>query len=136
MALNESITPADYPRLACPSAITSGMPVLIGNLAAVAQTAYDSRDGKASFMLVGAHILTVIGQSTQSPVSGLAVKPGDELFANGTLDVTTNITYNLTIDKTRGSMPFGNYIGTGIASGATDTAAVVRLKVSGYGPPQ
>lgn len=119
----------------CPSAVTSGMPVLIGTLAAVAMDAYDSSTGGTTFCLDGDYILTVIAQSTQSPVSGLQINPGDELFATGTLDSTTNVTYNLTIDKTRGNTPFGNYDGpTAILSGVTNTAAIVRLKTGGSGP--
>ena len=120
---------------ACPSAVTSGMPVLIGTLAAVAMDAYDSSTGGTTFCLDGTFALTVSAASTQSPVSGLAVNPGDELFASGTLDSTTGVTYNLTIDKTRGNTPFGNYdYTTAIASGATSTTAPVRLKVGGSGP--
>ena len=119
----------------CPSAVTSGMPVLIGTMAAVALDAYDSSTGGTTFQMDGTYALTVIAQSTQSPVSGLQVNPGDELFASGTLDATTGITYNLTIDKTRGNCPFGNYDwDTVILSGVTNTAAPVRLKVGGSGP--
>lgn len=120
---------------ACPAAVTSGMPVLIGTLAAVAMDAYDSSTGGATFNLDGSYALTVIGQSTLSPVSGLQVNPGDELFATGTLDTATNVTYNLTIDKTRGNTPFGNLDQLSpILSGVTNTAAIVRLKVGGSGP--
>jgi len=121
----------------CPSAVTSGMPVLIGTMAAVAIDAYDSSLGGTTFELTGTYGLTVIGQSAQSPVSGLQVNPGDELFASGTLDATTGVTYNLTIDKTRGNCPFGNYDPTNgetIASGVTNTYAPVRLKEGGSGP--
>src|SRR5689334_13429281 len=96
-------TPQSNRWYPCPSAVTSGMPVLIGTLAAVALDAYDSSTGGTTFCLTGTFALTVIAQSTQSPVSGLAVNPGDELFASGTLDATTGVTYNLTIDKTRGN---------------------------------
>lgn len=120
---------------ACPSAVTSGMPVLIGSMAGVAMDAYDSSLGGTVFCLDGDYSLTVIAQSTQSPVSGQQINPGDELFASGTLDATTGVTYNLTIDKTRGNCPFGNYEGPGpILSGVTNTAAAVRLKMGGSGP--
>ena len=62
----------------------------------------------------------------------MQINPGDLLFASGTLDSTTNITYNLTIDKTRGNCPFGNYEGpTAILAGVTNTNAAVRLKIGG-----
>ncbi len=126
-----------YSRFAlCPSAVTSGMPVLLGTVAAVALDAYDSSLGGTVFCLDGSYSLTVIAQSTQSPVSGVQVNPGDELYASGTLDSTTNVTYNLTIDKTRGNCPFGNYEGTSpILSGVTNTAAAVRLKIGGSPGP-
>jgi hypothetical protein len=119
----------------CPSAVTSGMPVLIGTMAAVALDAYDSSTGGTTFNLDGSFALTVIGQSQQSPNSVQAIAPGQELFASGTLDATTDVTYNLTIDVTRGNCPFGNLDqNTGIAAGVTNTSAVVRLKGGGSGP--
>lgn len=121
----------------CPSAVTSGMPVLIGTQAAVAMDDYDSSTGGTTFCLDGSYNLTVIGQSTQSPNSVQTVNVGDELYASGTLDATTNITYNLTIDKTRGNCPFGNLESpvAGITAGVTSTTAVVRLKVGGSPGP-
>ena len=121
---------------ACPSGVTSGMPVLIGTQAAVAMDAYDSSTGGTTFYMDGSYFLTVIAQSTQSPVSGEQINPGDELYAAGTLDTTTGITYSLTIDKTRGNCPFGNYEGPGpILPGVTNTSAMVRLKVGGSPGP-
>ncbi len=120
----------------CPSAVTSGMPVLIGTQAAVAMDAYDSSIGGTVFCLDGSYLLTVIAQSTQSPVSGLQINPGDELYASGTHDATTGVTYNLTIDVTRGNCPFGNYEGTApILAGVTNTLAAVRLKIGGSPGP-
>lgn len=111
------------------------MPVLIGTLAAVAMDAYDSSTGGTTFCLDGSYALSVIGQSTASPVSGLQINPGDELFAAGTLDAPTGVTYSLTIDKTRGNTPFGNLDqNSPILSGVTNANAVVRLKVGGSGP--
>lgn len=115
----------------CPSGVTSGMPVLIGTIPAVAMDAYDSSTGGTTFCLDGSYALTVIGQSQQSPLSGLQINPGDLLFASGTLDTTTNITYNLTIDKTRGNTPFGNLDqNSPILSNVTNTSAIVRIPAS------
>jgi len=112
----------------CPSSVTKGMPVLIGTMPAVAVDNYNATLGGCQFVLVGVASLTVIAQSTQSPVSGLTLRPGDELFASGSLDATTNVTTALTIDKTRGNAPFGNYVGTAtITAGVTTTNALVRL---------
>jgi hypothetical protein len=119
----------------CPSGVTSGMPVLIGTRAAVALDAYDSSLGGTTFRFSGSFALTVNASSSQSPVSGFAINPGDELFASGTYDATTNITYSLTIDKTRGNTPFGNLDqNTPVAAGTTGATAVVKLKEGGSGP--
>lgn len=116
----------------CPSGVTAGMPVLIGTIAAVAIDNYDANLGGTTFQLDGDYALTVIAQSTQSPVSGLTLRPGDELYARGTYDATTGVEYSLTIDKTRGNCPFGNYVGTAtITAGVTSTTAPVRLKQGG-----
>ncbi len=129
-------TQANNRWYACPTQVTSGMAVLIGTQAAVAMDAYDSSTGGTTFCLDGSFFLTVIGQSSMSPVSGLQINPGDELYAQGTLDATTGVTYSLTIDKTRGNCPFGNYEGPGaILSGVTNTNAEVRLKVGGSPGP-
>lgn len=117
----------DVIQLAAPAAVTKGMPVLIGTTPGVAIDDYNAATGRCVFCLEGIYALTVIAQSTQSPVSGLAVKPGQEIFATGgTLDATTNITTGITLDKTRGGVPFGMCFSS-ITSGNTDTAAVVRL---------
>ena len=79
--------------------------------------------------------VTVSSGEMEIHVAHGEINPGDELFASGTLDSTTGITYSLTIDKTRGNCPFGNYEGPGpILSGVTNTSAMVRLKVGGSGP--
>ncbi len=126
--LNQLYPDGSVIQLPAPSAITKGMPVLVGQMPAVAVDNYNATTGRCTFLFDGIFSLTVIAQSTQSPVSGLAVKPGDELFASGTLDATTNITYSLTIDKTRGNIPFGNFLGsTALVAGTTNTSAVVRI---------
>jgi hypothetical protein len=119
---------------ACPSAITSGMPVYIGDtignpIPAVAMDAYDSSTGGTTFNLDGTYALTVIGQSTKSPISGEQIGPGDMIFATaGNTDATTGVSYNLTLDATRGGVPFGNLDqSTPILSGVTNTSALVRL---------
>lgn len=124
----------------CPSGITSGMPVLIGDMPAVAVDAYSSVTLGTSFVFEGVYALTVIGQSTASPNSPQKVLPGAQLFATGTLDTPTNITYNLTIDVTRGNIPFGMYFpvnaftAQSILAGATVTTAPVKLNPAASGP--
>ena len=71
----------------------------------------------------------MIGQSAESPVSTHKINPGDKIYATGTLDTTTNVTYNLTLDANSSNTFFG-YLdpqSPSIAAGATDTAASVLL---------
>lgn len=131
--LNQLLPNGDTGFFLCPSAVTSGMPVLIGDMPAVAVDAYSSTTGGTTFVFAGVYALTVIAQSSKSPISGLDVLPGDQLFATGTFDAPTNVTYNLTIDKTRGNIPFGAYFPVNaqtaqkITSGATNTTAPVKI---------
>jgi len=138
MATNQAIDGRWMINVLVPSACTVGMPVLVGSLAGVIvalQPIPTPTSPVSATIDTGrdCYNLTVIGQSTKSPVSGLALKPGDEIFAGGTYDATTNVTYNLTLDATRGNTPFGNVL-VAIASGATNTATPVRLKDGGSGP--
>jgi hypothetical protein len=117
----------------CPTGVTSGMPVLIGNIAAVAMDAYDASTGGTTFYTDGSYTLTVIAQSQISPTSGVQINTGATIYASGTLDPTTNVTYNLTLDVTRGNAPFGVLDAGGpILSGTTSTTAVVRLLSGGW----
>lgn len=123
-------TPTSRRFKACPTTIVSGDPVLIGTTPAVALDDYQAVTGGTTFLLGGSFALTVIGQTTESPSTPAAIKPGDKLYATGTLDVATNITHSLTIDANSSNTEFGTLDPTAVAvgSGATDTAAIVRLK--------
>lgn len=138
--LNQLLPSGEVGFFLCPSAVTSGMPVLIGDMPAVAIDAYSSVTGGTTFAFEGVYALTVIGQSTKSPVENETVKPGDQLFATGTLDATTNVTYNLTIDKTRGNIPFGTYFPVNsqsaqtVPAGNTVTTAPVKINPAAAGP--
>ena len=120
---------------ACPAAVTSGMACLIGGfggrlaMAAVALDAYDSSTGGTTFCLDGSYALSVAANSTASPATGLEIYPGDPIYATGTYDATTGVTYSLTLDVTVGNHHFG-YLdqGSPILAGVTNTAAIVRLK--------
>jgi hypothetical protein len=138
MATNQAIDGRWRINVPVPAAVTVGMPVLVGVLSGVVlalQPMPTPLSPTSATIDTGddCYNLTVIGQSSQSPVSGLAIQPGDELFASGTYDATTNVTYNLTIDKTRGNTPFGNALSS-VASGVTSTTCIVRLKDGGSGP--
>lgn len=115
--------------IACPSTVKAGDAVLIGSIPAVALDDFQSNVGGTTFLFGGSFNLTVIGQNSESPVVGAAIKPGDKLYAKGTLDVTTNVTTGLTIDANSNNTFFG-YLDPSsptINSGVTDTAATVML---------
>lgn len=115
----------------CPSAVTAGMIVMIGLLPAVAVDDYNAKNGGTTFRFAGVFGLTVVAATIVSPVTGSTVNPGDKIYATGTLDNATNITYNLTLSKATGGTPIGVYAGTvALASGTTNTGAAVKLKES------
>jgi predicted RecA/RadA family phage recombinase len=120
--------PANAKFVACPSTVKAGDLVLVGALPGVAVDDYNSRNGGTTFRFTGEFLLTVIGATVVSPVTGSAVKPGDKIYATGTLDATTNCTTGLTLSKASGGTLVGSYSGTGIASTVTDTSAPVKLK--------
>lgn len=123
-------TPTSRRFAVCPSTVKAGDPVLIGKIPAVALDDYQSNTGGTTFLLNGTFQLSVIAVTQISPAVGAAINPGDPLYAEGTLDSTTNITTGLTISATSGDTPFGHLDPSAaiISSGATDTAALVCLE--------
>lgn len=122
--------PADAQFFPCPTTVHGGDLCLIGGLPGVAVDDYTAQNGGTTFRFAGTFALTVIAATVVSPITGSAVKPGDKLYATGTLDATTNVTTGLTISKASGGTQVGSYAGTGIVSAQTDTAALVKLKES------
>jgi hypothetical protein len=123
-------TPTNSRFALCPSSIVAGQPVLLGTIPAVALNAYSALTGGATFYLNGSFFLTVIGQSAESPVTTHEIHQGDDLYATGTLDTATNVTYNLTIDANSGNTKFGHYDPNNaavITAGATNAQAIVEL---------
>ena len=115
------------PRFAkCPTTVKSGDAVLIGAEAAVALNDYQSNTGGATFYTNGSFSLTVNGSSTHSPLTGLAINPGDKVYASGTLDAGTNVTTGLFLSGDSSDTVFGilDVDQTAVGSGATVTAAV------------
>lgn len=123
-------TPTSRRFAPCPTTILAGDPVLIGDIPAVALNDYQSVTGGTVFLLNGSFTLTVVAVTQISPAVGAAMKPGDNVYAVGTLDSTTNITYDLTLSATTGDTFFGRLdpSGSGISSAATDTEAIVILE--------
>lgn len=126
-------TPTQARQVTMPAGagIKAGDPLLVGKEPCVALDDYQSNIGGATCYFGGSYALAVIGQSAESPSVGAAIKPGDKIYATGTLDATTNVTYGLTLDVNTGNTLFG-YLDpvytAGVTSGATNTSAVVRLQ--------
>ncbi len=126
-------TPTSRRFALCPTGIVAGQPVLLGTQPAVALDSYQSNLGGTTFDTGGSFTLTVIGRSQVSPQVGAAIKPGGSVYATGTLDSTTNVTYDLELNAVTSGTLFGmidpSYT-AGVGSGVTDTAATVRVKGS------
>lgn len=129
--------PANARFYPCPSSILAGDPVLIGGvLPAVALNDYEAGSGPEGengtvFRLSGTFQLTLVAATVVSPITGSAVKPGEKVFATGTLDSSTGVIHDLTLSKANGGVVFGSYDGESIqTSGTTDTEAPVKLKES------
>lgn len=112
-------------------AILPGTPLLIGQIPCVTLDGNQYAVGAPSVVCLfgGSFDLTVIGQSVESPQTTHKINPGDKIYATGTLDVTTNVTYNLTLDANSGNTFFGflDPQSPSIAAGATDANASVLL---------
>lgn len=123
-------TPTSARFCACPSTVKAGDLVLVGAEPACALNDYQANQGGATFYFNGTFLGTVIGSSTHSPYTGAAINPGDKLYASGTLDTGTNVTTGLLITVDASDTPFGHLdptYGNKVSSGATNTAAPVRL---------
>ena len=124
-------TPTSPRFVLCPSTVKSGDLVLVGKNPACALNDYQSNSGGATFYFSGTFTGTVIGSSSHSPYTPEAINPGDSLYASGTLDAATNVTTGLLITGTTSDTPFGHLddTGPGVGSGATNTAANIKLSV-------
>ena len=87
--------------------------------------AYDNNSGFLTVDFEGVYNLSVTGQSSKSPAAGAAIKPGDEVFADGgTYDPVSGITYGNSLDVDVN----GTFIGIAldpVAAGATSTIRVI-----------
>lgn len=133
MAVNQADPRGEFLQFPVPSTVSSGDPLLVGDMAVVAQESYTppgglTPTGYVSVALIGAWFLTVTAKSSLSPSTNSAVKPGDLIYADGgTLDSTTNVTTGFTLDKNTGGTLFGTALDA-LATGTTGTIRV-RLKV-------
>ena len=87
--------------------------------------AYDNNSGFLTVDFEGVYNLSVTGQASKSPAAGAAIKPGDEVFADGgTYDPVSGITYGNSLDVDVN----GTFIGIAldpVAAGATSTIRVI-----------
>ncbi len=124
-------TPTSRRFALCPTTVKAGDAVLLGSEPAVALDDYQANTGGSTFLTGGSFNLTVIGQTVASPQTAAALPPGHKVYAVGSLDSPTNVTTSLVLDGATGGVLFG-YIDpsytSGVTSGATDTAAIVRLQ--------
>ena len=124
-------TPTSPRFCLCPSTVKAGDLVLVGSEPACALNDYQANTGGATFYFSGTFTGTVQGNSSHSPIVGLAINYGDKLYAYGSLDSATNVTTGLTIAGDSSDPPFGYLDPSGpvVPSGAIVTTANIRLSV-------
>ncbi len=149
MAVNVRDARAEFLDIAAPIAANSGVgpnsgdPLIFGlahspsaSKACVAQTSYTppgglTPTGRISVAFVGSFNLTVSAKSSINPGTGVAINPGDRIYADGgTTDATTGILYGFTLNA---NSTTGWYFGNAqdaLASGQTGVIGVI-LKVGG-----
>lgn len=114
-------------QVALPVSVKAGDPLLVGNRPCVALDDYQANIGGATCLFNGSFSLTVAASSSHSPYTPAAINPGDKIYAFGTLDAPTNVTYALTLTGDVSDTLFGNLdpTGPGIVGGQVQIAGVV-----------
>lgn len=124
-------TPTGHRFALCPSTIVGGDPVFIGALPAVALDSYNSVTGGTDFYFNGSFYLSVTAATNLSPLTGTAIKPGQNVYADGgTLDTTTNVKYGFSLDANSGSGTLWGILDpteTTINSAVTNATAKVKI---------
>ena len=110
----------------------SGDPLMIGVMSCVCSQDYTppnrTTTGRCNVDMEGACFLEVTAASTISPIVGLAILPGDPIYAvGGTLDAITNVLYGFTLCNDVRGIYFGNALDA-IAAALT---ATIRVKLPG-----
>jgi hypothetical protein len=113
----------------CLSTVTSGQPVLIGAIPAIAlDTAANVANQTPTFLFGGSNSFTVTAKSSLSPSTNKAINPGDPIYADGgALDAASNMTTGFTLDANGGGVLFGHLDPAGPALAAGTTAVVTVL---------
>ncbi len=143
---NTSLNRGEFIQMAVPTAPNAGVgpnsgdPLMFGKtgapgLACVASNSYTPPTGIPNPLgigcqFIGVFFLSVAATDGASPPSGVAINPGDKIFAGGgTLDATTGCYYGFTLSTIATGRYYGNALDA-IPSGQTAVIRV-RLKVSG-----
>ena len=124
-------TPTSRRFALCPTTVKAGDFVLLGSLPAVALDDFQTLTSGTTFLCGGTFALTVIGSTTESPLTNHKISPGDKLYlVNGVLDAATNVTTGGVINADTAGTLIGaldpNYVAVG--AGLTDTAAQVVIQ--------
>ena len=144
--INQANPRGEFLMMAVPAADNAGVgplsgePLMFGDvtthrLCGVAQNSYTPPTGipnpeGVGVQFIGVFFLSVAANNESSPPSGVAIAPGDPVFATGgTYDATTGCTYEFVLDANTSGQYFGNSLDT-IPSGQSATIRV-RLKVAG-----
>jgi hypothetical protein len=145
--INQANARGEFLMMAVPVADNGGQgplssePLLFGAsatgiMAGVAQSSYMPPTGVPNpegigVQFIGVFFLTVFANDGASPAGGVAINPGDRVYASGgTYDAPTGCTYGFVLDANSST---GKYFGNSldaIPSGQSATVRV-RLKVTG-----
>lgn len=143
---NTALNRGEFIMMAVPTAPNAGVgpnsgdPLMFGKsasvgLAGVASNSYTPPTGIANplgigVQFIGVFFLSVAATDGASPPSGVAINPGDKIYASGgTLDTTTGCYYGFALNTGTGGRYFGNALD---AIASAQTAVIrVRLKVTG-----
>ncbi len=123
--------PGDANFFLCPSTVLAGDAVLIGARPAIALDSYNATSGGTVFRFAGTYNLTVVAATVLSPLTGVAIKQGQKIYAdtNGTLDSATNVYYGFTLDGATGGTLFGTLDqSTALVTATTNANTAVALK--------
>lgn len=122
-------TPSSRRPILCPTTVQGGDPLIVGGEPCVALDSYQANVGGCTALFNGSFNLPVVAKNSLSPSTGLAIKPGDKVYADGgVLDATTNVRSGFTLDANSSSgIFFGNLdpSETTISSATTNAAAGV-----------
>ena len=112
------------PAVAALESPNGGVAILVGSMPAVTLDSYQTNVDGATCLFNGSFDLTVVGSSSHSPYTPQALNPGDPVYASGTKDATTNVTYGLLLSGDSSDTLFGHIDPTGPGVGAGNTAIV------------